>query len=122
MDFYVLPMRVMRRLLIAVLLVFGLILVPQTPAQICTMSMPAPSPAKCTKCCATMKSCVMPRQNPTQPTSAWTSNTAPIMMIAPALAVLLRELPATPVTFPRSAAQRLTDPTPQLAVLCTFLI
>ncbi len=86
------------------------------------MSMPAPLKMQCTSCCAAMKSCVLPQQNPTQPASAATADLAPIAMIAPALPVLLRQLRTQLAIFPRSAAQTLTHAPPRLAVLCTFLI
>jgi hypothetical protein len=84
--------------------------------------MPAAQKADCAACCAKMKSCILPRQNPTQSTAATTPNPVPIAIVAPALLVLSQETLQTSVSFQRLALQTPSHAPPQLAVLCTFLI
>ncbi len=88
----------------------------------CGMSMPAPQKMHCTACCATMKSCALPQQDPTQPTTASTVAQQSIALIAPALPVLSRELPTPHFAAPRFAAPSVSHSPPRLALFCSFLI
>ena len=113
-----------RQLLTGLLLVCALLTASSAaPAQTCGMRMPEAATMKCINCCATMKSCVLPQQNPAQPTAA--GDTAPhsLTMIAPVIRDLLS--PALlalsrPADF--APAQLLAPSPSRLALFCTFLI
>lgn len=85
------------------------------------MSMPAPQKIQC-DCCATMKSCVLPRENPTQPRAAAAVSAVPLAMIAPGAPVLLREVQPTAVAPLRELRRPLAVAAPRFALFCAFLI
>ncbi len=112
-----------KRSAIALVLCLALLPVPlRAYGPMCGMSMLASQKADCMACCAAMKSCALPRQNPTQPTTSLSADQLVVAMIAPALPVLLRERPVTRVTAPRLVTLSLAHSPPRLALFCSFLI
>jgi hypothetical protein len=111
-----------RRLPISVLLVIALVaMTAQAPAQMCGMRMPAPM-VQC-DCCATMKSCVLPQQNPAKLAAAAQSSQQSIAMIAPVLHQLVAPMLGTLSRSGESPpAQPSAHSPPRLALFCTFLI
>jgi hypothetical protein len=93
----------------------------RAPAQICGMSMPAPM-VQC-DCCATMKSCLLPQQNPVQPAAASQPLQQSVAIIAPVLHELLAPALAAPSSSREFyAAQPAAHSRPRFALFCTFLI
>lgn len=111
------------RTVLAVTLLLALFAGPlRAGGPACGMSMPAAQKMACMACCAKMKSCALPRQNPTQSATAPTVHQQAIALLAPALPVLLSALPASPVAAPRHMTQSLAHSPPRLALFCSFLI
>jgi hypothetical protein len=54
-------------------------------AQTCSMTMPVRAMDCSADCCAKMKSCVRPQENPVKPTATATAAQPPVVMIAPVL-------------------------------------
>ncbi len=78
---------------------------------------------KCISCCATMRSCVLPQQNPAQPTAAGDTGPYSGTMIAPVLRELLSPaIPALSRPAYFAPAQPLAPSPSRLALFCTFLI
>lgn len=113
-----------RQLLTGFLLVCALVTASfAAPAQTCAMSMPAAQAMKCTGCCATMKSCVLPQHNPAQPTAAGDTVNVSVTLIAPVQRVLLSPaLPALRRLAYFAPAQPLAPSPSRLTLFCTFLI
>ncbi|MEP6821845.1 MAG: hypothetical protein ABI946_05785 [Chthoniobacterales bacterium] len=111
-----------RRLMIGLLLVLALCLTPlgaSTPG--CALGKPAAQGMSCADCCATMKSCILPKQNPTNAITASSPSQADLTAL-PFPPVFLYDLAATPLSHAAVVAPRTTAPHSRLAVLCTFLI
>ncbi len=122
-PFRAIALAMSRRLTTGLLLLLALFLVPlQGPVQACGMSTACGAKMKCGSCCATMKSCVLPQQNPSQPSKAPVADTVLVTLAAPAAIVLLQELFARPIDFGAAETPRLSAGPSRLAVLCTFLI
>ncbi len=116
-------MQMPKQFFMAVALVLALSSVPlRASGPVCGMSMPAMQKADCMACCAAMKSCALPQQNPTQPTAGSALDQQTVAMIAPARPVLLGELSVTRVTAPRLVTRSRAHAPPRLALFCSFLI
>jgi hypothetical protein len=93
----------------------------RAPGQVCGMSMPT-AMVQC-ECCATMKSCLLPQQNPVQPATATAPSQQSVAMIAPALHELLAPEPVVPSRARNFVRAQFAVHSPsRLALLCTFLI
>lgn len=113
----------MKRCMTAFLLASALLSIPfQAPAEACGMAMPQPA-LKCGDCCATMKSCALPQQNPLQQAAAASAPYQFTPLIMPVGTELLSRfvLTATEQSFCRKRELVGHSPLKQ-AVLCTFLI
>ncbi len=112
-----------RRLIIAVLLVMTLLSVPfAAPATACARPMRTTLSSNC-DCCATMKSCLLPQQNPVRPTATAETAQQAVVMIPPVLHVL--QTPAFEVPFRRVdflIASAPAHSAPRAVLFCTFLI
>ena len=108
---------------VAIAVILAVFFVPLRASEpVCGMSMRTVQKADCMACCAAMKSCALPKQNPTHPSAASAVDTQAVAMIAPAISVLLSELPAAPIAAPRLITQSLAHSPPRLALFCSFLI
>ena len=113
------------RLPLAILIALSLF-APTLPVrgQLCSMRMAgSPVVSKCTDCCATMKSCVLPQQNPARPAATNLDTQYSLVLSAPVLLPLLVPAPATSSrSRDSSPAPRKAHSPPRQALFCTFLI
>jgi hypothetical protein len=93
-------------------------------AQTCGLAMPVRTTMDCSAdCCAKMKSCVLPQQNPAQATATAKAAQPSVVMTAPVFDELLAPVPVQPFRPARFVAAQgpAHSPSP-LALSCTLLI
>lgn len=76
----------------------------------------------CTECCALMKSCILPQQNPTNAVTTAPVNPLGFIVTAPVAGMLFGEPLAQRASYPDAETPRAGYVHSRQAVLCTFLI